>query len=178
MVLMQSNARIWAENFTVADLPKLAGFLPRIVLKDYITLNNLVFTQELREEEQYIRSIISIGLDGIIIQNIGIFRLIRRIFLNFSIYASTQMIITSDASVKFPEYLGCNLVVITHECSLSNISKIQSMMAFQGHSLPLGVIIYEALCAASSGQYLAIEALGELFLNWGSMPKLVGYHMN
>ena len=70
------------------------------------------------------------------------------------------MIITSDASVKFQEYLGCNLVVITHECSLRKISKIQSMMAFQGYSLPLGVIIYEALCVASLGQYLAIEALG------------------
>ncbi|MDJ0796111.1 MAG: DUF3656 domain-containing protein [Calothrix sp. MO_167.B12] len=169
--LERFNARMRAENFTVADLPELMEFLHRRGVKGYVTLNTLVFPQELREAEQYIRSIIAAGVDAAIVQDIGICRLIRHISPDFPIHASTQMTITSDAGVEFAESLGCNLVVLARECSLRDINKIQSMMAYRGASLPLEVFVHGALCVAYSGQCLTSEALGGRSANRGECAQ-------
>ena len=169
--LERFNARMRAENFTEADLPELMEFLHRRGVKGYVTLNTLVFPQELRQAEQYIRSIIAAGVDAAIVQDVGICRLIRHISPDFPIHASTQMTITSDAGVEFAESLGCNLVVLARECSLRDINKIQSMMAYRGASLPLEVFVHGALCVAYSGQCLTSEALGGRSANRGECAQ-------
>ena len=169
--LERFNARMRAENFTVADLPELMEFIHRRGVKGYVTLNTLVFPQELREAEQYIRSIIAAGVDAAIVQDIGICRLIRHISPDFLIHASTQMTITSDVGVEFAENLGCNLVVLARECSLNDINKIQSMMAYRGASLPLEVFVHGALCVAYSGQCLTSESLGGRSANRGECAQ-------
>ncbi|MDJ0675022.1 MAG: DUF3656 domain-containing protein [Calothrix sp. MO_167.B42] len=169
--LERFNARMRAENFTEADLPELMEFLHRRGVKGYVTLNTLVFPQELRQAEQYIRSIIAAGVDAAIVQDVGICRLIRHISPDFPIHASTQMTITSDAGVEFAESLGCNLVVLARECSLRDINRIQSMMAYRGASLPLEVFVHGALCVAYSGQCLTSEALGGRSANRGECAQ-------
>ncbi|WP_088243172.1 U32 family peptidase [Calothrix rhizosoleniae] len=169
--LERFNARMRAENFTEADLPELMEFLHGRGVKGYITLNTLVFPQELRQAEQYIRAIIAAGVDAAIVQDVGICRLIRHISPDFPIHASTQMTITSDAGVEFAETLGCNLVVLARECSLRDINKIQSMMAYRGASLPLEVFVHGALCVAYSGQCLTSEALGGRSANRGECAQ-------
>src|SRR5690349_22201026 len=74
--LEKFNARMRAQNFTEADLPKLMEFLHRRGVKGYVTFNTLVFENELTEAEQYARAIISNGVDAAIVQDIGICRLI------------------------------------------------------------------------------------------------------
>jgi putative protease len=59
-----------AENFTEADLPELMQFLHRRGVKGYVTLNTLIFPQELQEAQQYIRSIITAGVDAVIVQDV------------------------------------------------------------------------------------------------------------
>ncbi|NWF61712.1 MAG: U32 family peptidase [Fischerella sp.] len=165
------NARMRAENFTEADLPELMEYLHSRGVKGYVTLNTLVFPQELREAQQYIRSIIAAGVDAVIVQDIGICRLIRHISPDFPIHASTQMTITSAAGVEFAESLGCNLVVLARECSLNEINKIQSQLAYRGTSLPLEVFVHGALCVAYSGQCLTSEALGGRSANRGECAQ-------
>ncbi|MBW4448819.1 MAG: U32 family peptidase [Spirirestis rafaelensis WJT71-NPBG6] len=160
------NARMRAENFTEADLPELMQFLHRRGVKGYVTLNTLIFPQELQEAQQYIRSIITAGVDAVIIQDVGICRLIRHISPDFPIHASTQMTITSAAGVEFAESLGCNLVVLARECSLKEIDKIK-----QQTSLPLEVFVHGALCVAYSGQCLTSEALGGRSANRGECAQ-------
>ncbi|MBD0262162.1 MAG: U32 family peptidase [Tolypothrix sp. Co-bin9] len=164
--LERFNARMRAENFTEADLPELMQFLHRRGVKGYVTLNTLIFPQELQEAQQYIRSIITAGVDAVIVQDVGICRLIRHLSPDFPIHASTQMTITSAAGVEFAESLGCNLVVLARECSLKEIDKIK-----QQTSLPLEVFVHGALCVAYSGQCLTSEALGGRSANRGECAQ-------
>ncbi len=164
------NARMRAQNFTEADLPKLMEFLHHRGVKGYVTLNTLIFPQELREAEQYLRTIIAAGVDAVIVQDVGICRLIRHLSPDFPIHASTQMTITSTAGVEFAKSLGCQLVVLARECSLKEIEKIQHQM--QASSvLPLEVFVHGALCVAYSGQCLTSEALGGRSANRGECAQ-------
>src|SRR5437868_10954752 len=124
--LERFNARMRAQNFTEADLPKLIDFLHGRGVRGYVTFNTLVFANELADAEHYLRSIISAGVDAAIVQDIGICRLIRRLSPDFPIHASTQMTVTSPAGVEFARELGCNLVVLARECSLKEIATIHS----------------------------------------------------
>lgn len=165
------NARMRAENFTEADLPQLMEFLHRRGVKGYVTLNTLVFPQELIAAAQYLRTIITAGVDAVIVQDIGICRLIRHLSPDFPIHASTQMTITSVAGIEFAQKLGCQLVVLARECSLQEINKIQQHLAQGSLSLPLEVFVHGALCVAYSGQCLTSEALGGRSANRGECAQ-------
>ncbi|MHC0064964.1 DUF3656 domain-containing U32 family peptidase [Nostoc sp. UIC 10890] len=165
------NARMRAENFTEADLPQLMTFLHHRGVKGYVTVNTLIFPKELAEAQQYLRTIIAAGVDAVIVQDIGICRLIRHLSPDFPIHASTQMTITSAAGVEFAKSLGCQLVVLARECSLQEINKIQQQIALQETSLPLEVFVHGALCVAYSGQCLTSEALGGRSANRGECAQ-------
>lgn len=165
------NARMRAQNFTEADLPQLMTFLHRRGVKGYVTVNTLIFPKELAEAQQYLRTIIAAGVDAVIVQDVGICRLIRHLSPDFPIHASTQMTITSAAGVEFAKSLGCQLVVLARECSLQEINKIQQQIALQETSLPLEVFVHGALCVAYSGQCLTSEALGGRSANRGECAQ-------
>ncbi|MEH2131341.1 MAG: DUF3656 domain-containing protein [Nostoc sp.] len=165
------NARMRAQNFTEADLPQLMAFLHRRGVKGYVTVNTLIFPKELAEAQQYLRTIIAAGVDAVIVQDIGICRLIRHLSPDFPIHASTQMTITSAAGVEFAKSLGCQLVVLARECSIKEINKIQQQIALQETSLPLEVFVHGALCVAYSGQCLTSEALGGRSANRGECAQ-------
>ncbi|MEJ1932957.1 DUF3656 domain-containing protein [Nostoc sp. NIES-2111] len=165
------NARMRAQNFTEADLPALMSFLHLRGVKGYVTVNTLIFTQELAEAQQYLRTIIAAGVDAVIVQDVGICRLIRHLSPDFPIHASTQMTITSAAGVEFAKSLGCELVVLARECSLVEINKIQKQISQKAASLPLEVFVHGALCVAYSGQCLTSEALGGRSANRGECAQ-------
>src|SRR5271170_5168082 len=146
------NARMRADNFTAADLPPLMDYLHRRGVKGYVTFNTLVFADEMAEAEQYLRTLISAGVDAAIVQDVGVCRLIRQLSPDFPIHASTQMTVTSAAGVEFARELGCSLVVLARECSIKGIGSIASTV-----ELPLEVFVHGALCVAYSGQCLTSE---------------------
>ncbi|MCU0552866.1 MAG: U32 family peptidase [Leptolyngbya sp. Prado105] len=169
--LERFNARMRAENFTESDLPELMEFLHWRGVKGYVTLNTLIFQNELAEAEQYLRSIISAGVDAVIVQDIGICRLIRFLSPDFPIHGSTQMTITSASGVEFAKKLGCQLVVLARECSIQEINKIQKQLTESNVTLPLEVFVHGALCVAYSGQCLTSEALGGRSANRGECAQ-------
>ncbi|MGB8700911.1 MAG: U32 family peptidase, partial [Thermosynechococcaceae cyanobacterium] len=67
--LERFNARMRAQNFTEVDLPQLMTFLHRRGVKGYVTLNTLVFPQELAEAEVYLRTMMAAGVDAVIVQD-------------------------------------------------------------------------------------------------------------
>ncbi|HEU5396054.1 MAG TPA: U32 family peptidase [Verrucomicrobiae bacterium] len=169
--LEKFNARMRANNFTVADLPKLMEFLHRRGVRGYVTFNTLVFENELAQAENYLRSIIAAGVDAAIVQDVGICRLIRRLSPDFPIHASTQMTVTSAGGVEFARDLGCNLVVLARECSLAEIEKINAALDPRHATLPLDVFVHGALCVAYSGQCLTSESLGGRSANRGECAQ-------
>lgn len=171
------NARMRAQNFTEADLPRLMEFLHQRGVRGYVTFNTLVFQNEMDAAENYLRAVISAGVDAAIVQDVGICRLIRSLSPDFPIHASTQMTITSAAGVGFARELGCNLVVLARECSIREIGTIQSTasgtasMSAPPASLPLEVFVHGALCVAYSGQCLTSESLGGRSANRGECAQ-------
>ncbi|MGA1264924.1 MAG: DUF3656 domain-containing U32 family peptidase, partial [Prochlorothrix sp.] len=181
------NARMRAENFSQADLPDLMAWLHQRGVRGYVTLNTLIFTDELPQVEQYLKTLITAGVDAAIVQDVGLCRLIRHLSPDFPIHASTQMTITSAAGVAFAEELGCNLVVLARECSLGEIEKIQSQMQERlqdraqspqddrqnprSIAMPLEVFVHGALCVAYSGQCLTSESLGGRSANRGECAQ-------
>ncbi|MCX6890808.1 MAG: U32 family peptidase, partial [Verrucomicrobia bacterium] len=173
--LEKFNARMRANNFTEADLPKLMEFLHRRGVKGYVTFNILVFENEMLQAEQYLRTIIAAGVDAAVVQDVGACRLIRQVSPDFPIHGSTQMTISSVAGVEFARALGCDLVVLARECSLKEIAKIavpDHASRITHHApLPLEVFIHGALCVAYSGQCLTSEALGGRSANRGECAQ-------
>jgi U32 family peptidase len=165
------NARMRAHNFTLNDLPELMAFLHRRGVKGYVTLNTLVFPNELKAAAHYLRSVIAAGVDAAIVQDVGICRLIRHLSPDFPIHASTQMTVTSAAGVRFARQLGCHLVVLARECSLKEINKIQQQLKKDNVALPLETFVHGALCVAYSGQCLTSESLGGRSANRGECAQ-------
>jgi putative protease len=169
--LERFNARMRARNFTVADLPELMSFLHRRGVRGYVTFNTLVFQNELAQAEEYLRAIITAGVDAAIVQDVGICRLIRRLSPDFPIHGSTQMTVTSPAGVDFARSVGCDLVVLARENSLKEIGLIQEALRAAGTAFPLEVFVHGALCVAYSGQCLTSEALGGRSANRGECAQ-------
>ncbi len=167
--LERFNARMRAKNFTVADLPKLMEFLHRRGVRGYVTFNTLVFADEIAAAEEYLKSIISAGVDAAIVQDVGICRLIRALSPDFPIHTSTQMTVTSAAGVEFARELGANLVVLARENSLKDIAAIRA--AQPAAAVPLEVFVHGALCVAYSGQCLTSESLGGRSANRGECAQ-------
>jgi len=169
--LERFNARMRAKNFTQADLPALMEFLHRRGVKGYVTFNTLIFTPELADAEDYVRTIIAAGADAAIVQDVGACRLIRALSPDFPIHCSTQMTITSAAGVAFARELGAQLVVLARENSLADITAINAAQATAPVALPLEVFVHGALCVAYSGQCLTSEALGGRSANRGECAQ-------
>ncbi len=165
------NARMRGDNFTVADLPELMNFLHQRGVKGYLTLNTLIFPQELTTAEQYLKTALEAGVDAVIVQDVGICRLIRHLSPDWPIHASTQMTITSAAGVEFAAELGCNLVVLARECSIPEITKIQAQLTTNNRRLPIEIFVHGALCVAYSGQCLTSESLGGRSANRGECAQ-------
>ncbi|MFA7006166.1 MAG: DUF3656 domain-containing protein, partial [Verrucomicrobiia bacterium] len=169
--LERFNARMRADNFTTADLPKLMEFLHRRGVRGYVTFNILTFAEELAEAERYLRAIIAAGADAVIVQDVGVCRLVHRLSPDFPIHASTQMSVTSVAGIEFAQELGCQRVILARECSVKEIEAIHSKLQTSNSKMELEVFIHGALCVAYSGQCLTSESLGGRSANRGECAQ-------
>jgi len=167
--LSEHNARLRARNFSIDELPDILSYLHLRGVKGYVTLNTLIFTGELEGVIPFIEKIISAGADAVLVQDIGLCRLIRKISQDFPIHASTQMTITNAAGVRIAKELGCSRIVMARECSLAEIKNIKQEL---GSECPeLEVFVHGALCVAYSGQCLTSESLGGRSANRGECAQ-------
>ena len=164
--LRRHNARIRAMNFDGADLAEVMALLHRRGVRGYVTLNTLMFPDELADVEATVRELVVAGVDAVIIQDLGLARLIRAISSDLEIHASTQMSITSEEGIRLAAELGCSRVILARELALDEIKKIRSQAR-----LPVEVFVHGALCVAYSGQCLTSEALGGRSANRGECAQ-------
>ncbi len=160
------NARARAKNFDVAGLPQLMADLHRRGLKGYVTLNTLIFTSELPDVESLVRQIAEAGVDAVLVQDLGLVRLIRAVCPDLPIHASTQMTLTSSQTIAAASELGVSRVVLARECSLDEIRRIHHEC-----EMPVEVFVHGALCVAYSGQCLTSESLGGRSANRGQCAQ-------
>lgn len=160
------NARARATNFHVDDLPKLMDMLHRQDVRGYVTLNTLVFTDELPRLEQNVRLLAQAGVDAVIVQDLGAVRLIHEICPDLVIHASTQMTLTNAMAIEQVRELGVRRVVLARELSIREIGQIH-----KATTMPLEVFVHGALCVAYSGQCLTSESLGGRSANRGQCAQ-------
>ncbi len=160
------NARARAVNFDPAELSEVMSLLHHRGVRGYVTLNTLAFPGELEELETTIRLVAEAGVDALIVQDVGLARLIRAVSPDLEIHASTQMSVTGAEGVRLAKELGCSRVILARELSLREIARIR-----EESELPVEVFVHGALCVASSGQCLTSEALGGRSANRGECAQ-------
>ncbi|MBP3959653.1 U32 family peptidase [Gemmata sp. G18] len=164
--LSNFNARARATNFTLAELPDVMTFLHARNVRGFVTLNTLIFSDELESVAEFVKSVAAAGADAVIVQDLGLVRLIKRIAPTLPVHGSTQMTLTEPRGIEFVTALGVERVVLARELSLNDIRKVTA-----NTSTPVEVFIHGALCVAYSGQCLTSEALGGRSANRGQCAQ-------
>lgn len=160
------NARARAENFQMAELPEIMSYLHMYGVKGFLTFNILVFENELQDAQELIDACINAGVDAVIVQDLGLVKLIREMSPDFPIHGSTQMTITSPEAVEFTKPFDIERVVLGRENSLKEIRKIGEKA-----KLPMEVFVHGALCVSYSGQCLTSEMWGGRSANRGECAQ-------
>jgi len=141
------GARAFASNFTLEELEKATKLCHLYDVKIYVTVNTLIFEREIKEALEYCKNLHKIGVDAVIMQDIGLINLVHQVLPNLEIHASTQMHNHSKESLNFLESLGIKRVVFARELSLDYINNIET-------NLEKEVFIHGSLCISYSGQCL------------------------
>ncbi|MUT64972.1 U32 family peptidase [Paenibacillus sp. NEAU-GSW1] len=160
------NARARANNFRSEELPEIMAFLHSYGVQGFLTFNILVFEDELRDAKLLIEMCMNAGVDAVIVQDLGLVKLIRELSPDFPIHGSTQMTITSPEAVEFTKPFGLERVVLGRENNLKQIRKIGEQA-----KLPMEVFVHGALCVSYSGQCLTSEMWGGRSANRGECAQ-------
>ncbi|HMV68296.1 MAG TPA: peptidase U32 family protein, partial [Myxococcota bacterium] len=149
------NARARATNFPLAGLGAVADRVHRAGAKLYVTMNTLVFQQELGWVERVVGRVAAAGADALIVQDPAVCLLAREIAPTLGLHASTQMTLSSAEGLQLARSLGVTRVVLPRELSVAEIARLAAAT-----ELELEVFVHGALCMSWSGQCLTSEAWG------------------
>src|SRR5262245_19970401 len=155
-----------ATNWHLDALPEVMAFLHERGVRGYVTLNTLVFPSELDAIERHIVQLTEAGVDAVLVQDLGLVRILRAVSPDLAVHASTQMTLTSGECIRAAEELGIERVVLARELSISEIRTISKQT-----SVELEVFVHGALCVAYSGQCLTSESLGGRSANRGQCAQ-------
>jgi putative protease len=153
--LKDFSARAKAKNFTLQELERMTGYAHARQRRLYVTLNTLVKERELPALVETLSALEAMAVDGIILQDLAVWRLARRHFPGLELHASTQMTVHNTAGVRMLERMGFTRGVLARELSLEEISAIRRQT-----TLELEHFIHGALCFSFSGQCYFSSWLG------------------
>ena len=145
------GARAYAENFTEEQLLSAMDYAHLKGVRVYLTVNTCLKNRELEELPAYLMPYYRAGLDAVLVQDFGVLSLIREVFPDLPVHASTQMNITSAHGAAFLQSLGLQRVVLARELSLDEIIQIRKNTSPE---LELEVFIHGAMCVSYSGRCL------------------------
>jgi putative protease len=161
------NARARANNFTIEELPRVMNYLRERGVKGYVTMNVLIFDDEMSECERLIRACAKNGVDALIVQDVGAARLVKRVAPNMAVHGSTQMSITDANGALFAKEIGCERVVVGRELSISEIKTVVE----RSPETTVEAFTHGALCVSYSGQCFSSEAWGGRSANRGQCAQ-------
>lgn len=154
------GARALAPNFSNDELIEAVNYCHLYGVKIHITLNTLIHDDEFEEMLAFVEFLNQIGVDALIIQDLGIINIIRQKFPDFEIHASTQINTYNKQMVQYLKDLGVKRIVFAREVSLSEIKKIDI-------DIEKEIFIHGALCVSYSGQCLLSSLIGDRSGNRG-----------
>lgn len=149
------GARAFASNFSNEEIIKCINYAHLYGVKVYITVNTIVYEDEVEMFMNYIDFLHMNNVDAVIMQDLGMIDLVRKTYPNLEIHSSTQMHIYNPAGVKFLEDLGIKRVVLAREADIKMIKKIK-----ENSKAEIEVFVHGALCMSYSGQCLMSSLIG------------------
>lgn len=149
------SARAFAGNFDYEEMKKAVLYAHLRNVKIYVTVNILVDNSELKDALSYIKTLYDLGVDGLILQDLGLSYMVSRLLPDFPLHGSTQMTIHNREGAEFLAEMGFKRVVLAREVSLADIALIN-----QNPLLELEIFGHGALCISYSGQCLMSSLIG------------------
>lgn len=149
------NMRAAANNFDLPDLPKIVEHCREHNVETHLTLNTIVFEQELNELDNIVRAAKDSGIDMIICWDMSVIQKCIEYKVPFCI--STQASASNSATVRFYEQLGAKRIVLARECTLDKIKEIKSKSKIE-----IETFVHGAMCIAVSGRcFMSHEVFGK-----------------
>mgnify|MGYP004465504739 FL=1 len=138
------GARKYAQNFSKEELQQAISYAHLYDVKVYVTVNTMIYEEEVPNFLDYISFLEDIQVDALIISDIGMINLVHNTFPNIELHASTQCHIYNEESVLFYKNLGVTRVVLARETSLATLKKLPN-------NIEKEIFIHGALCLCYSG---------------------------
>jgi len=154
----QFGARKFARNFSAMEIEDAVRYAHARAVRVYVTVNTLIHDTELAGVVEYLVWLYSIGVDAVLVQDIGVASIIREIVPGLPIHASTQLTIHSADGVQWAADQGFSRVVLARELPLPEVRAIAR--AVESRGIGLEVFVHGALCYCYSGQCLLSSVIG------------------
>ena len=172
------GARKYAENFTVAEIREAVKYAHLHNVKVYVTVNTLIKEGELEKVSNYLLELYEMGVDAVLIQDIGIIKIINENIPKLRIHASTQMNLHNIEGIRWASEHGIKRVVLPREIEMNELKEIIDY----AHSLNIEIEIFAhgALCYSYSGHCLLSSMQGGRSGNRGTcaQPCRERYELN
>lgn len=153
--MQKFGARAYSSNFDLESLKEALEYAHLRSVKIYVTMNTIVFENEIEEMKEQIHELNKIGVDGIIVQDLVAFNYIIDNFIDMEAHCSTQMGIDDlEGTLLFKE-LGAKRVVLSREVEIEKVKEIRKIA-----KIPLEIFVHGALCVSYSGNCLMSGLIG------------------
>lgn len=149
------GARAFAKNFDIDELWQAVRYCHLHGVKLYVTLNTLIEDKEMADAVGYAAELYRIGVDALIVADLGVMSEIRRHVPSLELHASTQMSVHNTEGVREACHFGASRVVLARELSLSDIKSV-----VESSPCEIEVFLHGALCVCYSGQCLFSSMVG------------------
>ena len=149
------SARAYAKNFDIDEIKRAASYCHLHGVKLYVTMNILLFDNELDEAVAFAKDLYRVGVDALIVADLGLVRRLRSEIPDFELHASTQMSVNNSVGADFAYGLGCTRVVLARELSGKNMREVTERCKAETE-----VFLHGALCVCHSGQCLFSSMIG------------------
>ena len=153
--MQKFGARAYSSNFDLESLKEAIKYAHLRSIKIYVTMNTIIFENEVEEMKEQMHELNEIGVDGIIVQDLAAFDYIVKNFIDMEAHCSTQMGIDDlDGTLLFKE-LGAKRVVLSREVEIEKVKEIKRIA-----KIPLEIFVHGALCVSYSGNCLMSGLIG------------------
>lgn len=159
------GARAFAGNFNDEEMSEAIAYVHTYGVKLYVTMNTLIYEDEIDDAFAYAKFLYEAGVDALIIQDLGLFDRLRIQLPDLELHASTQMHVHNVEGIRFLKEKGAHRVVLPRETSVEEISE------FIKEPIEFEVFVHGALCISYSGQCYMSEALFQRSGNRGQCAQ-------
>lgn len=163
------GARKYAKNFNIDEIRESVNFAHLYNVKVYVTVNILIKESEIDDVVKYVIELYKIGVDALLVQDIGLIKIIHNILPNFPIHASTQLNINNIKGVDWAKENGIKRIVLARELKFNEVKEITDYA--HKNNIEVEIFVHGALCYSYSGHCLLSSCIGGRSGNRGACAQ-------